>query len=428
VVVRVVSRTEADPLREVSVHDALPPGSNSHSGSDMFAVSSAPFAASGSPSVNVTVPYNPGNASSRPSIGFAVLDVLLTCSERIRTGTGEVPPLCHAYVQLGNAGAVGTSFYDHFARALTVLGGAAGNLDGSDTDYFDDAVIAHEYGHFVEFNMAATRNRGGPHSGQALEPCFAWSEGAASGWGCVLLGDPAYVDSVRTSPFPPQFSTSVENWTPQTVRGIGGEETVSEIVWDLCDGVGGLADTDGDAAAVAFGPLYAQFLAYVPGQVVPYVGTLLDRAVNGLGVPAATVTSLMAAPENQQITYPLAGSDVWPVPISLPASVNGACDSLAGPNKNQCRGLTSSVWYVLTLAATTTVTLSLDVQPTPGNGDNLNLFLETPAGGVLGQSQQGGGADESIGPIQLNAGTYVVRVEADCAGAGNQANFNLVLN
>ena len=386
------------------------------------------FPATGSPVASFSVPYNPGNASSRPSIGFGVYDVIVTCIEAIRTGTGQTPPLCHAYTLLGNAGATGTSFFDSGAQALTLLGGAAGSLDTSDTDYFDDGVIAHEYGHFIEFTMAATRNRGGPHSGEALEPPFAWGEGAATGWGCLLRADPTYIDTVRTSSFPPQINGNAENWTPQLVRGIGGEETVTEIVWDLGDGVGGIASTDGDGVAVSFGQLYAQFLNYDPATTAPYIGTLLQRCVTNLSVPQASITALMLAPENQQITFPLAGSDVWPLPLAVPGNASGSADSLAGPNKNQCRGLTSSVWYTFTLAAQATRTFTLTIGPTGGNGDNLNLFLETPAGGVYAQSTNGGAANETIGPIVLGPGVYILRVEADCAGAGNQATFTLAVN
>ena len=428
--VQVVVRasTAQDPLRHVTVHNALPPPSNSHSGADAFSHAGAAFAASGTPTVNLTVPYNPGNNVSRPSIGFGVLDVLLTCSEAIRTGTGETPPLCHAYTLLGNGGATGTSFYDSGSQALNLLGGAAGNLDNSDTDYFDDGVIAHEYGHFVEFLMAATRNRGGAHGGEALEPAFSWGEGAATGWGCLLRNDPKYIDTLRTSAFPPQFQGNAENWTPQLVRGIGGEETVTEIVWDLGDGIGAITDTDGDGVGVGLGPLYGEFLAFDGAQVVPYIGTLLDRVVANQGVPAASITALLLAPENQQISYPLAGADIWPVPLAVPGVANGAADSLSGSNKNQCRGLSSSVWYAFTLAAPATRTFTLTIGPTAGNGDNLNLYLETFPGGLLDDSENVGASSEIIGPILLAAGSYVVRVEADCAGAGNQATYTLTVN
>ena len=419
------SRTDYDPLRNVTAHSALPPSSNVHTNADCFSQASTPFSAA-SATVNLTVPYNPGDPNYRPSIGFGLLDILLGCSEAIRTSVSETPPLCHAYTQLGNGGATGT-YYDSFAHALSVLAGMAGDLDGTDTDYFDDGVVAHEYGHFVEFNMAASRNRGGPHSGQNLEPPFAWSEGAATGWGCLLRKDPMYIDTVGTSGGT-SISVSVENWTPQTVRGIGGEETVTELVWDLVDGTAGYPSTDGDGCAIAFAPLYAQFLSYDPSQVVPYIGTLLDRAVNPVGASPATIAALMVAPENQQISYPLTGNDVWPVPLAVPGTANGSCDSLQGSNKSQCRGLTSSVWYRFSVASAVARTFTLTIGTTAGNGDNLNLYLETFAGVPLGQSTNAGAATETIGPITLQPGNYIVRVEADCSGQGNQATFTLTAN
>ena len=51
----------------------------------------------------------------------------------------------------------GTSLRIVAGETFTILGGSAGNLDTTDTDYFDDGVIAHEFGHFVEFNMSASR-------------------------------------------------------------------------------------------------------------------------------------------------------------------------------------------------------------------------------------------------------------------------------
>jgi hypothetical protein len=423
------SRTDYDALRNVTVHNALPPFSNAHTNADCFSSSSAQFPAGVAQMANVLVPYNPGNLSTRPAIGFGALDVLVTCAERIRASTGETPPLCHAYTQLGNAGSTGTSFYNDGAKALTLLGGMAGQLDTSDTDYFDDGVIAHEYGHFVEFNMSATRNRGGQHNGtMALEPSFSWSEGAATGWGALLRQDPTYIDTVGTSPQAPLISRNVEDWTPMDVAGIGGEETVSEIVWDLVDGTAGVPDTDGDGVATAFGSLYAQFLAYDGSQVVPYIGTLLDRAVSPVGVPAASITMLMGAPENQQISYPLAGADLWPVPLAVPGMAGGSCTTI-GDNTGTCTALASSVWHSFTLGAPTTLTFTLTIGPTGGDGDNLDLFLETFPGAPVGQSTLGGASTETIGPILLAAGKYVVRVQASCGNSPpNAALFTLVVN
>jgi hypothetical protein len=421
--VAVFSRTDGDPLRNVTVHDALPPGSNSHTNSNCFTAVSASLAAGSVANRDVTVPYNPGNPSSRPSIGFAVLDVLVTCVEAVRLATGEVPPLCHGYTRLGNAGATGTSFYDHNARALTILGGASGNLDNSDTDYFDDGVIAHEIHHFIEFNMGHALNRGGPHGGKDIEPPFAWSEGASTGFGCVLRNDPLYIDTVRTSPFPPQINASVENWLPQPVRDIGSEETVSEIVWDLVDGANGIADVDGDVAALLLTDLYPQYISFSPATDAPYVGTLLDRLVDGGFISAVAMNTLLGSPENQQIAYPLAGGDLWPVPIGPLDTVGGTCDWRTDIS---VRIRPASVWYRFTLASTTVVTFDLTITPTSAGGgdmgDNLDLYLLALSGAVYDQSLNGGASAEQVGPILLDPGDYLVRVEAN---PGHHADFTL---
>ncbi len=419
--VRVFSRTDNDPLRRVEVHDALPPSFDLHTSTDAFAWTSPSFTAGSGAPVDFVVPYLV-SASSRPSIGFGVLDVLVTCTETVRTATGIVPPILHAYTRLGNNGATGTSFYDDGIRSLTLLGGAAGNLDGSDTDYFDDPVIAHEFGHFVEFQLGASLSRGGQHSGEALEPNLAWSEGQATGFGSLCRKDARYIDSVTTSGGT-QIDESVESW-PQSVRGIGGEETVAEIVWDLADGTGGIPDTDGDLAAVPVGDLYGAVLSFVPGVDAPYVGLFLDRLVQRGAISSAEVTTLLQTPENQQITYPLVGDDVWPTPIALSDSSVGIVDSTV---TNPCRALDATHWYRLNLAQQTSVAFGLSISPIAGSGNDLNLALLDASGAVLQRSANAGSAAEQIGPTSLAAGHYLVRVEANCSGLGNRAGYTLTV-
>ncbi|MDJ0520955.1 MAG: hypothetical protein QNJ90_02655, partial [Planctomycetota bacterium] len=141
------SRTLADPFRDLIVHDANPPALNSHSETDTFFHASSPFAAVGG-TVDVTVPYT-GGPSNRPSIGFAVLDTLITCWDGATAALGTGLDRCHAYTRVGNNFALNqTSYYNNGTKSLAFLGGSAGLPDASDTDYFDDAVIAHEFIHY----------------------------------------------------------------------------------------------------------------------------------------------------------------------------------------------------------------------------------------------------------------------------------------
>ena len=419
--VQALSRTNVSAQVRVTVHDALPPVFNVHTDADTFRHTSPSFPAGSAAPVVFTVPYNPGT-STRPSIGFGTLDVLVTCSEAIRTSTGVTPPQCHAYTRLGNNGATGTSFYTHGARALTLLGGASGNLDGSDTDYFDDGVIAHEYGHFVEFNMGHTLTRGGAHGGERLEPGFAWSEGHCTGFGCLCRKTDKYIDTTGTSGGI-LISQSTENWA-QSVRGIGSEETCAEMVWDLGDGTGGIPDGDGDGVSVSLGTLYGTILGFSPQSDAPYLGLLLQRLVDQGAVSSAQVGSLTLNPENQMITWPLAGDDVWPEALPIPGSDSGTCNATTG---NRCRGYDASRWYSFTLASQATLTFDLTISPINPSNNDLNLYLLRASGEELGRSTNGTATPESIGPVTLDPGTYLIRVEATCSGAGSHADYTLTV-
>jgi len=70
-------------------------------------------------------------------------------------------------------------------RRLFILGGINGDVDNTDTDHFDNTIILHEYGHFLEDVYFGTDTPGGPHNGNSLiDPRLAWSEA----WSNLLQG------------------------------------------------------------------------------------------------------------------------------------------------------------------------------------------------------------------------------------------------
>jgi hypothetical protein len=423
------TRSEYDALRNVTVHNDLAPSVNTHCNGNVFRHASSTFPEGANATVNFLVPYNPGHASNRPSIGFNVYDVLVGCTEGIRLATGTVPPVCHAYVKLGNnADLGGVSFLGISENALSILGGAAGLLDTSDTDYFDDGVVAHEYHHFVEFNVCHTLSRPENHgslTSPELEPGFAWSEGHATGFGCLVRGDPLYIDTSGTGGVAGGFTWNVES-VAQTNRGIGSEHSVFELLWDLGDGTGGIPDTDLDGVAAPLSALYGAYVGFVPATDSPYLGLLLDRLVAGGSVTAPQITGLTLAPENHSITYPLAGNDVWPLPLPRPGSVNGTADHTGAAGLNYCRACTA--WYRLILAAPAVVNLNLTITPIAGFGSNLNLYVAANADKTVtpfALSTNPGGAPENISGLNLAAGTYLVIVQA---APGDKANFTLNAN
>ena len=422
----VASRTSEHPEFDITVHDRNPPTGTLHDNGAVHTHEVDGFSATGNQTVDVDVPY--GSGSVRPSIGFGILDVLLSCAAQVNATLGTPLPELHVYCTLGNNAAVGgSSFYNHSRRSIVVLGGAAGLEDSTDTDYFDDAVLAHEFGHFVERSTSHSQSRGGPHSGERLEPAFAWSEGQATGFGCLLLGNPHYVDSLSTSGGL-QFEFNVENVVAGDPAGIGGEPTCAEIVWDLGDGAGGIADTDADGVALPLSELYGALQGISPFTDAAYIGTFLKRIESGTSLTAAQLGALMATPEAQGITYPLVGGDVWPKPIAVGGSDSGQCDArLSTMSAPGTKTLDASAWYRLSIPADTVVTIDLTISPIAGTSDNLDLYLysNTDVINAIASSRMGGMAAESIGPISISAGEYIIVVEAL---PDHRADFTLEIN
>lgn len=418
------SRTLADPARDLIVHEADPPFSNLHSETNAFFHASTPFVAA-TTTADILVPYT-GGPTNRPSIGFGVLDTVITSWDASTAAIGASLPRCHVYTRLGNNFALGqTSYYDHSVRSLAFLGGSAGLPDNSDTDYFDDAVVAHEYMHYFDKHVSHNMSRGGSHSGQLLEPNFSWSEGCATGFGCLLLRDPNYIDTFSTDGGI-LFRWNIENVTASDNDTLADEVTVAEIVYDLGDGGAGPADGDADGVNATYAELFGALATFDPSTDAPYIGLFLDRVVAATAItPAAMGAFLAGPPEDQQISYPLVGDDVWPTAIGLGGLETGMCDSTVD---NPCRGYLASRWFQFTLTTAQVVTIDLAISPLPGTADDLDLYLtrNSDAFTPIASSRNAGATPESIN-VSLAAGTYIIRVEANC-GALNRANFTLSLN
>ncbi|MEK2643829.1 hypothetical protein [Bdellovibrio sp. BCCA] len=89
------------------------------------------------------------------------------------------------------------SFYSPGERKLYILGGSNGDVKSADTDHFDDSVILHEYGHFLEDAYGHSESPGGSHNGNfIIDARLAWSEGWANYLqSAVLTGANAYDDN-----------------------------------------------------------------------------------------------------------------------------------------------------------------------------------------------------------------------------------------
>lgn len=203
---------------------------------------------------------------------FNILDQLFEANLFLRTQTGTGGSLCStsfpgctdvtmaapvpkvsAYWEKGynpNAyfgSSSGLSFYLPDYSRMFILGGINGDTDTSDTDHFDNSVIIHEYGHFLEDSMFESDSPGGSHDGnKVIDPRLAWSEGWGNFFQAAVLNDPHYYDSVGNADGSTYlaFNVDIENSAlstngkdiPQS-QGEGNfrEFAVSRMLYDAVD-------------------------------------------------------------------------------------------------------------------------------------------------------------------------------------------------
>lgn len=145
-----------------------------------------------------------GTRSAGP---FAILDTVYDAVQKVLSASANAafPPLQLMWSvnnqPAGNgsandlaAGLIGTSFFS-FSNAtgyrIYILGFA-----DTDTDEYDRAVIAHEFGHYFQSVFSRDDSVGGSHSGgERLDMRVAFSEGWGNAWAGMALNTQFYTDS-----------------------------------------------------------------------------------------------------------------------------------------------------------------------------------------------------------------------------------------
>jgi hypothetical protein len=141
----------------------------------------------------------------------------------------------------------GLSFYLPGYSRIFILGGVNGDTDNTDTDHYDNSVIIHEYGHFLEDVVFASDSPGGSHSGNAvIDPRLAWSEGWGNFFQARVLGSAFYRDSIGNADgstalaFNVDIEDSAASTNAKDIPASAGEGNfrefaVSRLLWDATD-------------------------------------------------------------------------------------------------------------------------------------------------------------------------------------------------
>jgi hypothetical protein len=233
-----------------------------------------------------TINADADNTGPMLGAAFNIYDQLLNANEFLRNEVGTcsftgcqdftVAPKVQAYwvkgfnpnVYFDNSSS-GLSFYLPGYRKLYILGGISDDIYYSDTDHFDNSVILHEYGHFLEDIYSNTDSPGGQHSGNSIiDPRLAWSEGWGNFIQAAIRDESRYRDSEGTPNAASPTTTSsyilnipIEN--PDSAcrfdsnssgcdipefngEGQFREFSITRYLWDLFDtGAGGSTDGNG---------------------------------------------------------------------------------------------------------------------------------------------------------------------------------------
>lgn len=144
-------------------------------------------------------------------------------------------------------GQIMTSHYSN--GDLFILGDA-----NTDTDEYDDHVIAHEWGHYYEDTFSRSDSIGGPHGqNDTLDIRVALGEGWGNAFSAMALNEPVYFDTLGLSQAS-GFNFNVESGTSAN-KGWYNESSVQRILYDLYDS----NDDGNDTLSLGFAPIHQVF-------------------------------------------------------------------------------------------------------------------------------------------------------------------------
>jgi len=194
-------------------------------------------------------------SSRRVAAPFAILDVVYDALQMIKEAQSDAvfTPLDifwskHNVAASGNKrlGQIITSHFD--GTGLYILG-----AENSDTDEYDRAIIAHEWGHYYEANFSRADSHGGSHGrGDMLDIRLAFGEGFGTAIGCMINKTPLYQDSSGRLQHTTGVFANLENGGSRKNPGWYSEASIYSILYDIYDD----HDDEGDTLSLGFAPMH----------------------------------------------------------------------------------------------------------------------------------------------------------------------------
>jgi hypothetical protein len=222
----------------------------------------------------------------RASAPFAILDTIYTAIQTVLT----VEPQIHMPALLVDWGSQtgGTYFGADGTRQWIALGW---NLN-EDTDEFDQHVIAHEFGHYLEHNFSRSDSVGGSHGlGDWLDPRLAFSEGFGYAFAAIVSGEQVMRDSFVFNGNHVDAAFNVELNPVGTHACWCSETSVWSMLWDLYDDV----DDGADAVSVGFAALWDAMKAHRDTPSVTTIFSFIEALKAARPQDAMAINAVVAA-------------------------------------------------------------------------------------------------------------------------------------
>jgi hypothetical protein len=278
---------------------------------DALWVADGPVASSGSASsvrsIHAASGWNGVAYSAGRAAGpFAILDTAYSGMQLVKSvqPAANFPPLTLFWSPNNNPirgglaiGEIGTSFFSTKAecgeasRFIYILG-----KQDQDTDEYDSAVVAHEFGHYLQSAFSTNTSVGGPHGpGDKLDKTVAFSEGWGNAWSSMARNSSLYLDS-SGSRQGPGASVRLDVAPTDAQRGWYREDSVDTILYQLFQGQG-------------FAPVWAALTG--PMRTQDALASIFSFAAAVRGAGSAAVTSAMDALIAAQNIFTGATADQW---------------------------------------------------------------------------------------------------------------------
>lgn len=322
-----------------------------------------------------------------------------------------------------------------------------------DTDEFDQAVIAHEFTHYLQYFLSRADSLGGSHGlGDLLDPRVAFNEGFATGYGAVALDDHLYIDSFVSNGnqfiggYSVEFNPyTVTPTTPQELSlGKGcwcSESTVWSLVWDLFDSnIDGADGVQLDFPAVweamrgthdttnAFASIFS-FVNAIK-TVRPAQAGAIDSLVLAQNIDSSTIDDFATTETHQPF------ANVLPLYTNITKGTPVVVRSLddAGPNDTDKfhNRLAAHAFVRFVAPSTETVTVTVTTSNSASTADPDFYVYRAGAFVLAAESESPAPLHNEVATLNVIAGATYIIDAYDCANGcsvvqGTTGDYNLTV-